>query len=82
VLLRRNAEDVPLIRRFLLPRAVLVSPRHAPEIQFVNGGHHWLVHDDADYPAEEINDTEYAARLPVESSEMAAAVASLAEPAG
>lgn len=74
VMIRRDAEQIPLIRHFLLPRAVLVSPRHAPIIDHLSGSFVWTMHDDGDYPTDDITDHEYAARLPTEMGEMAAAI--------
>lgn len=45
--LARASEDLPLVRRYYLPNAVLVSPTY--ELQFAPGGAEFVCLDDADY---------------------------------
>jgi len=71
VVIRRTAEEIPLVKRFLLPRSVLVSPRHTVEIQRHDSVAYWSLYDDAEYPTEDIDDAEYARRYPLEAGQLA-----------
>lgn len=63
----QEAEQLPLVKRVLLPRCALLSPTSRIEPRLLpngpNGNHEWLIFDDVDYDSRPLTDREFAAAI-------------------